>query len=110
MARAAPRTSRMPSGHTSTLPDALRSVEVDGARVEVDGRALDRGLELQVVRLGVDRGQLRLALEHRRQDRLDEARVESRGHDEEVRDAGDGDVRVRLIDACRDLRGEVEGA
>src|SRR5258707_6264680 len=93
------------------LPDALRLVEVDRARMEVDRRALRRRVELEVLRLRVDEHKVGLVVEHRGEDRLHERGIEGRGHHEQVRDAGGDDVRVvALVRSLRDLRGEVEVA
>src|SRR5258708_22586252 len=70
------------------LPHALRLVEVDRARMEVDRRALRRRVELEVLRLGVHEHEVGLVVEHRGEDRLHERGIESRGHHEQVRDAG----------------------
>src|SRR5216117_4033578 len=78
------------------LPDALRLIEVDGSRVEVDRRALRRRVELQVLRLRVHERQIGLVVEHRGEYRLHEGRVERRRHDEKVRDTGSHHIGVVL--------------
>src|SRR5439155_27144637 len=64
----------------------------------------------EVVRRDVDLRQVRLVLEHRREDRLRERRVEARRHDEQVRDTRYRDVGRGVVGRLRDLDGEVEWA
>src|SRR5258708_19364337 len=91
------------------LPHALRLVEVDRARMEVDRRALRRRVELEVLRLGVHEHEVGLVVEHRGEDRLHERGIEGRGHHEQVRDAGGHDFRVvPLVRSLRDLRAQAE--
>src|SRR6185295_1930951 len=75
------------------LPHTFGLIEIDGSGVEVDGGTLRRGVELQVLRLGVHEHQIGLIVEHRGEYRLHEVRVERGRHDKEIGDTGRDDVR-----------------
>src|SRR5437879_9682264 len=62
------------------LPDTLRLIEVDRARVERDRRADRRRVELHLLRRGVDDLELALVVEHRGEDRANERGIELRVH------------------------------
>src|SRR5256886_5693819 len=90
------------------LPDTLRLIKIDRALVVVDRRTDDRRFQGEVIRGGVDLHQIGLVVEHRREDRLGQRRIEARRHDQKVGDSRYGHVGSRVVCGLRDLDREVE--
>src|SRR5437763_5281286 len=97
------RTAPITTPARLALPDTLRLIEVDRARVEGDRRA-DRGrVELHLLGGGVDDLEIALVVEDRREDRANERRVEFRVHYEQILHARHRRLRDIFVRSRGDL-------